>query len=377
MPVAITRLILVGGFLGAGKTTLLKEAAQRLTARGQRVALLANDQAADLVDTAVLEETGAAVDEVAGGCFCCRFPDMMAAIERLRQKAQPHCILAEPVGSCTDLSATVLQPLKQIHGKKIALAPFSVLIDVKQVRVLLQLHQAAGGAGGGFPDEVLYIYRKQIEEADVIVINKADLVSPAELTKIREALDARFPAALVVTVSALTGEGVDAWLELLDANRSAGQKIVDVDYDVYAAGEAALGWMNAAAQLRTTTAADWSGFARRLLETIRDRVVSSGGQIGHLKLYLSAPGQGHVAGNATANDSPIAVGGDLSRDVRQAALLLNARVRIHADQLREIAEAALRAVANEQRVVATITNMRSFFPSRPQPIYRFSEVGGG
>jgi G3E family GTPase len=372
-----TRLILVGGFLGAGKTTLLKEAAQRLAARGQRVALLANDQAADLVDTAVLEDSGAAVDEVAGGCFCCRFPDMMAAIDRLRRKTQPHCILAEPVGSCTDLSATVLQPLKQIHGKKIALAPFSVLIDVKQVRVLLRLHQAAGGAGRGFPEEVLYIYRKQIEEADVIVINKADLVSPAELSKIRAALDARFPDVPVVTVSALTGEGVDAWLDLLDANRSAGQKIVDVDYDVYAAGEAALGWMNASAQLRTTAAAaDWSGFARRLLETIRDRVVSSGGQIGHLKLYLSAPGQGHVAGNATANDSPIAVGGDLSRDVRQAALLLNARVRIHADQLRDIAEAALQAAAKEQRVAATITNMRSFFPSRPQPIYRFSEVVG-
>ena len=118
----ITRLILVGGF-SSGKTTLLKEAAQRLTARGQRVALLANDQAADLVDTAVLKEAGTAVDEVAGGCFCCRFPDMMAAIDRLRRKAQPHCILAEPVGSCTDLSATVLQPLKQMHGEEIALAP--------------------------------------------------------------------------------------------------------------------------------------------------------------------------------------------------------------------------------------------------------------
>ena len=190
-----------------------------------------------------------------------------------------------------------------------------MLIDVKQVRVLLRLRQAAGGASGGFPDEVLYIYRKQIEEADVLVVNKADLVSPAELTEIQETLAARFPDTPIAAVSALTGEGVDAWLELLDANRLPGGKIVEVDYDVYAAGEAALGWMNARAELRTTAAVDWSDFAHRLLETIRDRVVCSGGQIGHLKLYLSVPGQGHVAGNATANDSPIAIAGSLPPNV--------------------------------------------------------------
>ena len=49
-----TRLILVGGFLGAGKTTLLWEAAHRIMENGQRVGLITNDQAPDLVDTAIL-----------------------------------------------------------------------------------------------------------------------------------------------------------------------------------------------------------------------------------------------------------------------------------------------------------------------------------
>ena len=376
MPDTSTRLVLVGGFLGTGKTTLLKEAARRLMAHGQRVALLANDQAAELVDTAVLEETGAAVDEVADGCFCCRFPDMIAAVDRLRRKAQPHYVLAEPVGSCTDLSATVLQPLKQMHGKNIILTLFSVLIDVKQVSVLLRLRKAAGGADDGFPEEVLYIYRKQIEEADVLVVNKADLVSPAELAGIQETLAAQFPDTPVVAVSALTGAGVDAWLHLLDANRLPGGKIVEVDYDVYAAGEAALGWMNARAALRTDAAVDWPDFAHRLLEAILARVAKAGGQIGHLKLYLSAAGGGHVAGNATANAGPVAVVGNLPPEARQAGLILNARVRIHADQLRTITEAALLATADEHRIEATIINMRSFFPGRPQPVHRYSSVVG-
>ncbi len=249
MSIATTRFILVGGFLGAGKTTLLAQAAARLAARGYRVALLANDQAADLVDTAVLQESGAEVDEVSGGCFCCRFSDMVAAIERLKTRAQPDYIVAEPVGSCTDLSATVLQPLKQMYGRQVELGPFSVLIDVKQAKVLLRLTRQVRTGGEGFPDDVLYIYRKQVEEADVIVLNKTDLVAPADLEELRSALAAEFPDAPIVAISALSGEGVDAWLDLLSAGQPVGRKIAEVDYDTYAAGEAALGWMNASAKL--------------------------------------------------------------------------------------------------------------------------------
>lgn len=81
MPTA--RVILVGGFLGAGKTTLLTKAAEGLASQGRRVGLIVNDQAAGLVDTEILKGAGARVEEVAGGCFCCRFPDMIASMERL------------------------------------------------------------------------------------------------------------------------------------------------------------------------------------------------------------------------------------------------------------------------------------------------------
>ena len=180
-----TRVILVGGFLGAGKTTLLAQAARRLTAQGRRVGLIANDQAAELVDTEVFKETGAAVEEVAGGCFCCRFPDMIGAMDRLVRQSGADVLIGEPVGSCTDLSATVLQPLKELHAEQFALTPYSVLIDVKQVRALARLRKAAAAEPPGrFPDEVLYIYDRQLAEADLIVLNKAELISAAELADV-------------------------------------------------------------------------------------------------------------------------------------------------------------------------------------------------
>jgi len=76
----LPRLILVGGFLGAGKTTLLAQAAVRLSKLGDRVGLVANDQAADMVDSEVFKLTGTCVEEVAGGGFCCRFPDNVPSV---------------------------------------------------------------------------------------------------------------------------------------------------------------------------------------------------------------------------------------------------------------------------------------------------------
>ena len=255
---ATTKVILVGGFLGAGKTTLLAQAAARLTGQGKRVGLVANDQAADLVDTEVLKDAGSKVEEVAGGCFCCRFPDMISAMERLVRETAADVLIGEPVGSCTDLSATVLQPLKKLHGHQFDVAPFSVLVDGHQVRVLAPVQTAAEQRESArFPDNVLYIYDKQLEEADLIVLNKADRLSPDELADLKAALSQRFPDTPLLTMSAMTGDGVDAWLDFISQGQSAGRKIAEVDYDTYAAGEAALGWMNASAKLRSRGDVDW------------------------------------------------------------------------------------------------------------------------
>src|SRR5438874_745457 len=103
-----THLTLVGGFLGAGKTTLLLQAARLLSGQGHRVGVITNDQGQDLVDTALVARQEIPIQEVSRGCFCCCFPDFMAAIQRLQETVKPSIILAEPVGSCTDLTSTIL-----------------------------------------------------------------------------------------------------------------------------------------------------------------------------------------------------------------------------------------------------------------------------
>ncbi|HAD62313.1 MAG TPA: cobalamin biosynthesis protein P47K, partial [Planctomycetaceae bacterium] len=108
------RYIMVGGFLGAGKTTTLARLAQCYMEQGKRVGIVTNDQADDLVDTNLLRSLGFNVGEVAGACFCCNFDELMTTVERLGSRERPDIILAEPVGSCTDLVATVIQPIKKL-----------------------------------------------------------------------------------------------------------------------------------------------------------------------------------------------------------------------------------------------------------------------
>jgi len=201
------QLIFVGGFLGAGKTTLLWRAAELLMKRGKRVGLITNDQAPGLVDTKWLSEKGLNVREVAGSCFCCNFPALIEAAESLRS-LDPDVLIGEPVGSCTDLSATILQPLKDKFGDRFVLSPLSVLADP------LRLRDVLNDSGDAFHASAAYIFRKQLEEADLLVINKMDLISREEGDRLEQLVAARLPRAIVRRLSAWTGEGLESVCEV-------------------------------------------------------------------------------------------------------------------------------------------------------------------
>jgi G3E family GTPase len=166
------RFAMLGGFLGAGKTTAIARLAREYGARGLRVGIVTNDQAADLVDTLSLRAQGFEVGEVAGACFCCHFNELTDTVARLSEHERPDVILAEPVGSCTDLAATVLQPLLGLYGEKFSVAPYAVICKPSHGLRILR-------GGGGFAPSAAYIFKKQLEEADAVLLNRADEMTPA------------------------------------------------------------------------------------------------------------------------------------------------------------------------------------------------------
>ncbi len=358
-------------FFGAGKTTLLARATEFLTARGLRVGLITNDQAANLVDTEVLQQTGQQVKEVAGACFCCAFNKLLYVCDNLINLHHPDVILGEPVGSCTDLSATVLQPLKKLCADRFDLLPYTVLVDPEK------LHETMAEISA--PDiraAVAYIYQKQIQEADLVVINKMDRVDAAAMESIVKALGQEAPHAAIGTMSALTGAGVENWIKkLFSPGGKTGQRIVEVDYDTYARGEAALGWLNAAVELSSKNLdvpTDWNTFAKAFLACAQAELSKASGDIAHLKIMLIAAG-GRVQANVTGNAAQPLIQGDTLAPSTHATLVINARVRMDPDQLKSAIQTALATAASDS-ITTNIAELASLSPGTPRPVYRFSEV---
>lgn len=365
--VSRTRLILVGGFLGSGKTTLLAQARSRLRRRGLRVGLITNDQGKDLVDTAALSEGGAPVREVGGGCFCCRFGCLVSASDLLTDEYGSDVLLAEPVGGCTDISATVLQPLRQYYSNRFSVAPFSVLVDPAKLAGSLGRRR-----GSAPPSRVSYIFRKQLEEADLIILNKVDLLAPGEIVRLEDALAAEFPDTDVLEMSALKATGIDTWLDVVMGDAAGGSRVADVDYDAYAEEEAAMGWLNAAVRLRGEGPAPWDRFCRDLLAGMQAELRARSAEIAHVKLLLEASGR-RVTGNLIRSDTAPDVRGTDSGPREQVLLTLNARVCTSPQELRAVFERCLRAAAGAA-VKTEILRLESLSPARPQPEYRFDSV---
>ena len=123
---------------------------------GLRAALIVNDQAGGLVDQASALATGSpAVGEVAGGCFCCKLSALTETLpNQLGKDHQPDVFFAEPVGSCTDIVATVGVAVAGKSGERVRVAPFSVLADCRRViRELLCPRRQQRLAGSGIIEE--------------------------------------------------------------------------------------------------------------------------------------------------------------------------------------------------------------------------------
>jgi G3E family GTPase len=361
------RFIALSGFLGAGKTTTLVAAARRLEEQGHRVSVVTNDQGTELVDTKLVRSSLDSVAEVTGGCFCCRFDDLMTVVNELISSGTADTVIAEAVGSCTDLQATVVRPLRKYHGDQFVVAPLATVVDPHRLRGF------ARAAERGEPESDLsYLFGKQLAEADVIAINKTDIISAEDLAALTGSLSQQYPQASIVPYSARTGAGLDDLIKVWEGEAAQTDDLT-IDYDRYAAAEAQLAWLN---QEFTLQAADDSGFvpavwAETALTKLAD-LVGDPASIGHAKIIVET-GSGLTKMSLTGTGSEPST--DLSEQTPAQAgtAFVNARVACDPSMLDQ---ATLDAVADADRaagaVSATMAGAVSFKPGYPTPVHRLA-----
>ncbi|QDU96045.1 GTP-binding protein [Lignipirellula cremea] len=356
------RFVMIGGFLGAGKTTAIARLARQYMAAGKKVAIVTNDQAFNLVDTESLRAQGFDVGEVPGACFCCRFDELVETAEKF--DSAPDVILAEPVGSCTDLAATVLEPLREMFGERYELGPLAVLLKPEHGLKILRAEQ-----GVGFSPKAAYIFLKQLEEADILVVNKIDKLSPAEQQELIDLVSKKYPQKQVLAVSARTGEGFDRLALLLDQPGQRRESFMEVDYDVYAEGEAELGWLNCTIDVTGEAPFALDKAVLRLVEAIRQRMQDGKLEPAHLKV-LGQSGEATAIANLVVSGSEAELSQVSGVETEKAAFIVNARAAGDPEQLEQMVVAAVEATAAELHLQAAVADMQRFRPGRPVPTHR-------
>ena len=353
------KLFLVGGFLGSGKTTAIATAAKLLTENNVPIAVITNDQGSQLVDGAFINSLNVPGSEIKNGCFCCNYEQFVSAILGLKKSVEPKIILAEAVGSCTDLIATIVKPLSQFEPAiDISLSVFA------DGPVLLS---SLEGRSSFVSDNIQYIYKKQLEEAAIIIVNKADLLGEEERDKIESMVLAEYPGKKLLVQDSRDETSVTTWLDTMEeTNTTRNAEALNIHYDKYAAGEAALAWLNATVTIHSP--ANAMSKACTFIDDMFAEISFQKFPIGHLKFFLQT---GNWKRKISYTSNKGAKRGNFNQGLSadHATVIVNARIETHPDDLKKIFYQLVTKIEDENSQIEVL-NLESFKPGYPQPTYR-------
>jgi G3E family GTPase len=357
------KIHLVGGFLGSGKTTAIANSCKILSEMGINTSVITNDQGEYLVDSRFIQYSDIPHAEVTGGCFCCNYNQLDTQINYLKSSHNPSVIFAEFVGSCTDLVATVLKPLIEYRGEKNEHVTFSTFVDSQLFLMYLEDNELP------FSLETKYIWEKQIEEAEVLIINKIDLLSTMELQKLHLLVKDLFPSKQLLYQNSLDIESLDKWIETISNIKvNKEHKTIDIDYIKYGKGEANLAWLDEEIEIITDNNSSVD-LAYDFIKNITDDVIQKGLTIGHLKYFLSYNGKSAKLSFTTIADlsEKLSVVRDKAMSVD---LLVNARIQTTPDELRKILFDNLNKLKSSEGVQVNEKFLSYFQPGFPNPTHR-------
>ncbi|AKB76773.1 Putative metal chaperone, involved in Zn homeostasis, GTPase of COG0523 family [Methanosarcina horonobensis HB-1 = JCM 15518] len=206
-------VIVVGGFLGSGKTTTIINMGKFLAEKGKKVAIIVNEIGEIGIDGDVIKRFGFDTKEITSGCICCSLKvGLRTTMNLLVKEYKPDIIMIEPTGIAFPQIIKNEVELMNL-GEEVKIAPLVTLIDGSRFKHLMK--------------EVKEFAMRQIIDAEILGINKVDLIEPIRIPILEASVQQLNPKAKVVLLSGKdTGERFENFMhEVLPDIKEVSEKV--------------------------------------------------------------------------------------------------------------------------------------------------------
>lgn len=327
------------GFLGSGKTSTMMALTKYFTSRHGLAAMISNDLGSQsLADNRLAILEGCKASELIGDCICYQREKLAARLDSLFEEGC-ELIISDIPGFGVGALDHVYHGLEQDFPGRYELAPFTVIVEKPTVDAL------RGGSAG----DIGYILNTQLVEADLIVLNKTDLLSPDEKAETAAWLRESYPHAEVVAISALSGDGLDELSRALIRGK-ASMRLPDIGYGGEAFGKAMGGISEYYIQYHATVCCedfDGSAYLTELGERVRAAVRAAGREIPHLKLLAWESEGDFGKADLIGVDRELILTRAFQRPCTEISVMLNASAICPGEELNDIMADAIDSVSRD------------------------------
>ena len=341
------------GFLGSGKTTTMMALTKYHSEHRARAAMISNDlgHGVNLADNRFAQLCGCDASELTDECICYQNEKLADRLNSYFDDGY-ELVISDIPGFGVGALEHVYHGLNKKFPGQFELAPFTVLVEPRTVELL------RGGKGG----DLEYLFDTQLVEADLIVLNKCDLIDEEQKEAELTWLGAHYPQAGVMAISALKGEGLEALSRALMSGR-ASMRCPDIGYG----GEAFMTAMSKMSEFylqyhAVVCCGDFDGdaYLTDMAELARMGIRGAGYEIPHLKLLAWEPEGGFGKADLIGTDRAVEVNHRFFGPCTELAVVLNASAACPAGELEALLTDAVRTVSDRYRLELMVFKQECF-----------------
>ena len=335
----LRKFAVFSGFLGSGKTTTMMALTGYYSAHLAPAAMISNDlgEGVTLADHRYAVLSGCRASEITDECIC--FCSERLA-DRLNAFYDEGCelVVSDIPGFGVGALEHVYFGLTEKFPGQFELAPFTVVTEPENVALL---------RGGGDPDRAV-ICHNQLLEAELIVLNKCDLLDAETCGEYLRWLRERYPQAKALAISALRGDGLEA-LSLALRDGRASLRHPDIDYDDETLQDALGRLSEYYLQYHAVVCCndfDGTAYLEDMAARIQTAIRAAGFEIPHMKLLAWEPEGDFGKVDLLGIGRPIEISRRFTRRCTELAVILNTSAACPFDMLDKLVTEAVGAVSD-------------------------------